>query len=170
MYQSWWKTKWKEIQIWSKIIRLPRNVQPTFLSPPSWPRPPQIGHDLALKDQKNLQIIKIIEKIVVSRICQFCYSINFKKNLFPLLWNLSFKCQSDSNFYNWTLNVKDKNLVDTYRHSPGDDSPEPLNPPGQHPPQKTNAVGLLLFQGMAMSTGWPGCWRRSPQWWAVGRP
>ena len=46
------------------------------------------------------------------------------------------------------MDLKDNNLVDTYRHSPGDDSPEPLDPPGQHPPQQTNAVGALVGDGL----------------------
>ena len=37
--------------------------------------------------------------------------------------------------------------MDTYGHSPGDGSPEPLDLPGQHPPHEPDAVGALVVAG-----------------------
>ena len=45
------------------------------------------------------------------------------------------------------LDHHDSNLADTYGHSPGDGSPEPLDLPGQHPPHQTDAVGALVVAG-----------------------
>ena len=39
------------------------------------------------------------------------------------------------------------NFADTYGHSPGDCSPEPLDLSGQHRPHQTDAVGTLVVAG-----------------------
>ena len=45
------------------------------------------------------------------------------------------------------LDHHDKDYVETYGHSPGDCSPEPLDLTGQHPPHQPDAVGALVVAG-----------------------
>ena len=67
--------------------------------------------------------------------------------MFVISREFSFKCRSDGISYIWIITEIRQFSVDTYGHSPGDGSPEPLDLPGQHPPHEPDAVGALVVAG-----------------------